>query len=302
MIKSITVSQPNGDSVTIDMRSPEQSGFFINNIEGLTPPSINVNVSESPNVDGGIFNSVRANQRNIVISLGFVRTTYETIEQIRTKLYRYFPSKKPLTITVVSDTRTAIAVGYIETNGINIFSRDQGATISILCQNSFLVGKDHVTTFTGIEPLFSLPFSNESLVSPIIEFGEVLQDSQKSVIYEGDQPTGVVVVMDFVGAVNDLSIVNASQSQTMSISSAKLIALTGSDFVAGDRLLINTNRGYKSVYLFRNNVYTNIINTLGSYSDWFTIERGDNVFVYVADSGLSNVLAYIVHTELFEGI
>ena len=302
MIQYIQISQPNGDSVSISLRSPEQSGFFIKNIEGLDPPNININVSESPNIDGGVYNSSRASQRNIVISLGFLNGTGESIETIRNKMYRYFPSKTELTLLIVTDTRVATTKGYIESNNINIFSKDQGATVSILCQDPFLYGEDEYTIFSGTKPTFVLPWSNNSLGTPLLSFGTIFQNIEANVLYTGDQSTGVVLIVDFIGPVTNPAFVNTSSSQTISISSTKVTSITGSNFIAGDRLYLSTKKGNKSIYLLRDGVVYNIINAIGSYSDWFTLTRGDNVFVYIADSGLTNMLVAVMHSNLYEGV
>lgn len=302
MIQSITVSQPSGDSVTLELRSPEKSGFFIKSVDGLTPPRNVINFAESPNIDGALFNSVRANQRNIIFRIGFYNDGSETIEEIRNKVYRYFPSKTQLTIDVVTDIRSATTTGYVETNDIPIFSKEEGAYISVMCEDAYLYGDSITTLFSGTTPSFEFPFSNESLVSSLISFGDISQNTQDTILYEGDQPVGVVVVLDFLGSVTNPSVVNITNSQTVSIDSTKLATLTGSNFVAGDRLIISSKKGRKFVYLIRQGVIINVINALGSYADWFTLEKGDNVFIYVADSGVTNMLMYVVHENLYEGV
>ena len=55
MIKSVTVTNPAGDSLKLEMSRPETSGFYIQNIEGLGPSKANINISESATVDGGYY-------------------------------------------------------------------------------------------------------------------------------------------------------------------------------------------------------------------------------------------------------
>jgi len=302
MIKSVIVSQPNGDSVTLELRNPEKSGFFIKSIDGLTPPRNTINFSESPNIDGGVFNSVKANQRNIIFRLGFYDNGLETIEEIRNKVYRYFPSKTKLTIRVETDTRVGETTGYVETNDIPIFSKEEGSYVSIMCENSYLYGEEFTTLFSGTENVFEFPFPNESLTESLITFGNILQSENGVVYYTGDQPVGVVIVINFIGSVTNPSVVNSTSSQTMTFDSTKLTALLGSGFANGDTLIINTRQAAKYVYLKRGGVLYNVLNILGSYSDWFKLTKGDNVFIYTADSGVANMLMFVEHTNLYEGV
>ena len=71
---------------------------------------------------------------------------------------------------------------------------------------------------------------------------------------------------------------------------------------AGDAITINTQKGYKSVYLLRDSVKTNLINTLDKNTNWFTIEKGDNVFMYKADTGGSGLQFCITNKIVYEGV
>jgi len=285
------------------LRSPEQSGFFIRNVDGLGPVKASISTSEVFTIDGSLFNSARANSRNIVLNLGFMNDYESSIESLRQNTYRYFPLKQLVTIEVETDNRIGVTDGYVESNEPDIFSEDSGTTISLLCPSAYFHARETVQTyFSGATPSFEFPFENPSLTLKLIEFGSVFINTTANVFYTGDVPTGVYIAITFLGAVTDPIIHNLYSGENMSFSSAKLTALTGFNFKAGDVVLISTVKGDKYVRLIRGAVVWNIIGVIDTLSDWFTIVKGDNAFSYTATSGLANMQFYIEHQVLYQGV
>lgn len=303
MINYVEVINDRGEVLHMELENPALSGFSIRSITGLGPPKSNIITSQSPNVDGSFFNSARVTSRNIVIKLGYYETSLETIEVVRQKSYRFFPMKVPLTIVISSDNRLIYTIGYVESNEADIFSNDSGTVISIICPDSYFYGMESVlTTFSGVTPNFEFPFENPSLTIKMIEMGIIFINSQANVFYTGDIRTGVTIVVNFLGAVTDPNIHNTTTGEDFSISSAKVTALTGSNFIAGDSLLLSTIRGRKSITLVRNGLGYNILNAVTTQSDWFTLGRGDNVFTYSAASGVNNMQFSIYHSLVYDGV
>lgn len=303
MIQSIIVTNPRGESITLPLKNPEQSGFFILGANGLGPVKAVINMTEVLSLDGAFYNSARKGTRNITLALGYNESSGSSIEELRHVTYRYFPVKGLISLEIVSDERTAVTTGYVESNEVSIFSKNELSFVSILCPKASLFGESVIQTiFSGYTPSFEFPFENPSLTDPLIEFGLVYLDTEKSVYYEGDEETGVVIRIKFNGAVTDLSIYNTTYYETMDISSAKLIAQTGEGFHLNDEVVISTIKGSKYIRLYRDGQVINILNALDANSDWFTLRRGDNVFSYAAASGVNRVQLTIEHQLVYEGI
>lgn len=304
MIRSISITNPRGELLTLELENPGSSGFSVQGVEGLGSPKSMINISESLYEDGGFFNSARVSPRNIVLTLGFFNDSEtETIEEIRNKTYRFFPSKTPLLVEVVTDTRTGVTIGYVESNEVDIFSKESGTVISLLCPDAYFYSKNTISTvFSGVASAFEFPFENTSLTEKTLVFGNVFISTAANVQYLGDTPTGVTIYINFLGAVTNPIIHNLSTGANMAIDSAKLIALTGSGFVAGDQLVVSTRKNNKSITLIRAGVAINILNAVNILADWFQITRGNNVFSYSASSGSSNIQMYIEHQLLYEGL
>lgn len=300
MIKSVTVTNYLGESIEIELAFPEKSGFAITKIEGITSPKSDVNVTEVVTADGGLFNSSRMTSRDIKIKMLYFGVD---IESIRRKSYKYFPSKRPVKLVFKSDTRTVYASGYVEENKINIFDKKEGSEITIVCPDPYFYAlRNTETVFSGVVPMFEFPFENNSVEENLIEMGNIVTKQYETVFYKGEGEVGVTIVIHSMGTVGTLTMYNIDTRQSMRISKEKLEALTGKGIVKGDTITICTEKFNKSVTLLRNGVKTNILNCLERGTDWFTLNKGDNIFAYVTDEGASNVQFKVTNKVMYEGV
>lgn len=303
MIRSITIRNHLDNSIKLELTRPDLSGFIIKSIDGLGPTKANINTADIATNDGSIFNSSRLDKRNITLDLEFFQTDTESIEDIRQKTYKYFPVKQRVYITVETDNHTLETEGYVESNEPNIFSKNEGTNISIICPDPFFYSKDvDETIFSGVEPLFEFPFSNESLTTPLIEFGAIQNKTEQVIVYEGDGEVGISIHIHALGSASNIKIANVKTREIMILNTDKLATLTGSSIKAGDNIVINTQKGNKNVTLIRDGVRTNILNCIEKGSQWFTLAKGDNIFAYTADSGSSNLQFYISNKVAYDGV
>lgn len=304
MIKAVTVTNYLGDSMKLDLMRPDLSGFVVKKITGLGPVKANINTTTIASSDGDLFNMARLSGRNIVLSLVFLYAP--TIEDVRLKSYKYFPIKKPLTLLIETDNRTAEIKGYVETNEPDIFSKEENTKISILCPDPYFysVGENGTkeTIFSGIESTFEFEFENNSLTEDLIEFGAIQNLTEQTVWYDGDAETGVVINIHALGAVDNITIYNIGTRESMKIDTQKLANLTGNGIIAGDEITITTIKGSKTIYLLRNGIVTNILNCLDRAADWFQLSKGDNLFTYTAEHGSTNLQFRILSRIIYEGV
>ena len=309
MIKSVTITNYLGDAITMDLRKPNETGFLIKSIEGLGPVKANINTTEIATRDGSMYNSSRASQRNITMTIVFVDSEQrETIEGLRHKTYKYFPLKKNLTMAIETDTRTLQTIGYVESNEPEIFSSQEGTQISIICPDPYFYsyGEDasQVTTFNGITPEFEFPFSNESLTESLIEFGSINQASEGVVVYNGDSETGIRIYIHLLDEVSDIILYNLDTREMMKLYGDRIAAIVGSPLQAVDDININTIKGQKSIELVREGITYNILNSLDRNSAWFTVKKGDNLFAFTTTDPeeTPNIQLSIENPILYEGV
>lgn len=307
MIYSIVVTNYLGDRIKLELGKPDISGFLIKSITGLGPAKANVNTTEVSTNDGSLFNSARLSQRNIVLDLVFINTVYgENIEDLRQKSYKYFPLKKSVELTIETDNRYVKTTGYVESNEPNIFSSQEGTQISIICPDPYFysAGEDgnNVTNFYSIDPMFEFPFSNESLDEPLLVFGEIQIKTEGVITYHGDSEIGVMIYIHAIGPATNINIYNTETREVMRINTEKISSLTGKGIVASDDIVINTVKGEKSITLIREGVSYNILNCLDKNTDWFTLAKGDNIFAFTADSGVTNLQFRVENKVIYEGV
>lgn len=307
MIYSIVVTNYLGDRIKLELGKPDVSGFLIKSITGLGPAKANVNTTEVSTNDGSLFNSARLSQRNIVLDMVFINTVYgESIEDLRQKSYKYFPLKKSVELTIETDNRYVKTTGYVESNEPNIFSSQEGTQISIICPDPYFysAGEDgnNVTNFYSIDPMFEFPFSNESLDEPLLVFGEIQIKTEGVITYHGDSEIGVMIYIHAIGPATNINIYNTETREVMRINTEKISLLTGKGIVASDDIVINTAKGEKSITLIREGVSYNILNCLDKNTDWFTLAKGDNIFAFTADSGVTNLQLRVENKVIYEGV
>lgn len=307
MIYSIVVTNYLGDRIKLELGKPDVSGFLIKSITGLGPAKANVNTTEVSTNDGSLFNSARLSQRNIVLDMVFINTVYgESIEDLRQKSYKYFPLKKSVELTIETDNRYVKTTGYVESNEPNIFSSQEGTQISIICPDPYFysAGEDgnNVTNFYSIDPMFEFPFSNESLDEPLLVFGEIQIKTEGVITYHGDSEIGVMIYIHAIGPATNINIYNTETREVMRINTEKISSLTGKGIVASDNIVINTAKGEKSITLIREGVSYNILNCLDKNTDWFTLAKGDNIFAFTADIGVTNLQFRVENKVIYEGV
>lgn len=166
MIKKVIITNYLGESIELELRAPEKTGLYIESITGLGPGKANINTTDIATDDGGIFNSARSEERNIVMKIGFMISegVTESIEQARHITYKFFPKKKPIIFYILTDERELKCLGYVEENEPDIFSDRETTQISIICPDPlFYSAGTNTTTFNGVDFEFEFPFENNTV-------------------------------------------------------------------------------------------------------------------------------------------
>jgi hypothetical protein len=301
MITAIKTTNHLNESLTLELLRPEQSGFIVLHIDGLGPPKAEISLTERAGIDGSLYNFGRATSRNIVLGLRFYHG--QDIEALRQKSYKYFPLKRPITFEVQAANRTAHATAYVEANEPNIFSSEEGCVITLVFPDSYLfdiVGS--LTVFSSKTSKFEFPWSNESTDDPLLEMSELNMETTKVVIYEGDVSVGMLLHIHATGSASGFVLTDTITLETLEIDSAKLVSTTGDDIIEGDDIWISTVKGNKYAILIRGATTYNILNCLGISPVWFQLDKGDNVYAYTADSGLTDLQFEIFNDIAYEGI
>lgn len=300
MIYNITVTNPQGEELVLDLDRPRESGLVVVNGEGLGPPKATINTSELAGIDGSQYNSAVLDPRNIVLTLAYLENP--TIEATRHLLYRFFPTKRRVKLTFETDTRKSSIYGYVESNEALIFSQQTGSTISILCPNPLFTDENPLElNFYNRIPRFEFPFSDPVGSSDLI-FSDLEVRQTIEFDYEGGYQSGYLIEVNALAAATNLIVRDELTGEKMEFNDTELIAATGSGIVAGDLIRISSVRGDKFVRLIRGSTNHNIIRALKPGYSWLQLRPGTNLISYLASTGASQLRVSLRGSAYYEGI
>lgn len=280
---SLKVENERGNTLELT----NNPNYIVYKIEGLNPPQATINSSVNTTTDGSSINSVRLENRNIVIYV----TIEGDVEANRINLYKYFPVKKRIKLYFKNDTRDIYIEGNVELIECDLFTNKQIAQISVICPKPYFKDVQNlITTFGDVSSMFEFPFS---ISKTGIEISGVTTNQRRSIINTGDIETGVIIKLFSTGTVVNPVIYDVLKRTQLKLNFTML---------ASDTIVINTNVGEKSIELIRDGVTYNAMGYMAQNSDWFILEAGDNVFTYDADSGNSYLQLTFTTAILYSGV
>lgn len=280
---SLKVENDRGDSLTLT-NNPDYTPY---KIVGLNPPQATVNSAAHITTDGSSINSVRLENRNIVLYMAIEGD----IEANRIKLYKYFPIKKTVTLYFSNGSREVYIQGTVELIECDLFTSKQVAQISIICPKPYFKDVEYlISNFSDVMPLFEFPFS---IPESGMEFSAIKRNIRKLIVNAGDVESGMVIELFAIGTVVNPVLYDVLKQGKMSLN----ITMQTSD-----KIVINTNVGEKSIQFISGGVVSNALGYMGRDSSWFTMGAGDNVFTYDCESGANNLQITIKTAVLYSGV
>ncbi len=312
MIYSIDAENPKGEVLHMRLSNPEKSGINVIKVTGISPIGADIYSVPFASVDGAIYAGSRVPSRSIVLTLGMYEEILEngkkgTIEDSRLKTYNFFRIKERVRLTFHTDHRDLFIDGYVESNEVDIFSKQETADISVLCVDPwfYAIGESS-RNISGISNNFEFSFESvqgSSYWKDLIEFGDVTIDTRTSLFYEGDIRTGVTMHLSFLSKdFHNIYIYNMDTRERFILYTDQISRITGDPLAVGDDLVISTVSGKKSVYLLRNGLYNNIISSVDKNSDWLQLTKGNNVFAIASDHGYENIVMTMSFNNAYAGI
>lgn len=250
----------------------KEDRYQIMEIAGLDQPAAQINSIEIAGLDGKKVTNTKLDVRNIVLYIAL----NGDVEKNRQTLYRYFYSKKSCKLYFANENRDVYIEGIVESFDCGLFDQKEIAVISIICPDPYF--KSTVETATDISNTlagFSFPFSIN--IGDPIPFS-VYEGARITNVYNATEAeTGVIIeIVVETDDVQDIEIKNIQNGQYIKLHYA---------FETNDRIRINTNKGQKSVLLYRAGEVFNIFPAMQRRSTMFELEDGDNLFGYVVDEG-----------------
>ena len=174
MIDQVNINNNLGDTLTIKLRETNpKHGLFLTGIDGIGTVKSDIRMSKNATTHGAIYNSSRANTRDITFHFlyvdGYTNNKYISAEEARINTYKYFPLGEKVTLTFYTDyysdkeeRRIARVVGYVVSNDPDIFTDPySGTSITVSCPSSWMyIPGDtglQIETFSNFESMFEFP-------------------------------------------------------------------------------------------------------------------------------------------------
>ena len=270
----------------------DETDYQVLKVMGLNPAPAQVNMTNIAGLDGARFNSSKLETRNIVITL---RLNGE-VEDNRQRLYQFFRTKDFCTFYFRNKNRDVFILGYVETVEVDLFSAGEIMQISIICPYPYFKSIGAVTfDISDRVAGFEFPFSiNADAPEP---FSMLIENRITDVFNDSETETGVEIIIDVLRMCSQIEIVNTDTSGTMKIAGA---------YSRGDRIVINTNRGEKSIYLYNGTTKTNIFSNMVKGSEFFQLKPGSNHFRYHVDGNFFeedlNVAIFFSFNRVYRGV
>ena len=282
-----TLKIENKNNQVLELTNNE-SNYQIVNIDGLNPPKADLYTKAIANMDGERFKSSKLQMRNIVLTIKI----NGNVEDNRLFLYGYFGSGKWCKIYYKNQNRSVYIEGYCENIECDLFTLNQQMQISIICPDPYF--KSLRALYADISQIlgnFEFPFAIEK---EGIEFSIYNINDIAKIIYSGEIEAGIIIKLTAVnGSVTNPKIYNLNDNNFI------LLNIVMNE---GDTIIINTNKGHKSVIKISNAVETNIINALDVTSSWLKMVKGENYYTYDASVNPENLKIEFESNILYEGL
>lgn len=288
MIKKVTVfhNPDKSDAFTMVLTDPtnvtDETGFAINNIEGLGPVEADINTTEMV-VDGDLFNSARVGKRNIVFELEFYSESGSGIESTRQYSYQLFPIKKMVYIEIETDNRTVWTKGYVEKNEPLIFSDKSGSQVSIICP----------------DPKW---YDSDGDMST-----QIIPNTSTTIEYDGEVETGGTLNM-IIGSDVEAPVYAGTPAFTITCANsdgdAQLIEVftPNEGFHQGDVISIKSITGDKGcIWTDTADADHNALNLISQNPNWIVFKPGLNT-IMVTDPNSAIEEAVFVNPICYEGV
>lgn len=253
-------------------------------LEGVGPPPATINRNKIATAPGTRYNSSTVGERPLTLEVSLLRDA----GRARVNLYRWIASGEYIKVHYKTDELDVWAEGYVETPEVDPWVQEQKVLSSILCPYPYW--RDHGETYTdatNVDALFEFPFAIDSAG---VEMSTLDIAAATEITNGGQVATGARFEIKATARCLQPRIYNIETGEWMGFYV---------DLFAGERLVIDTNRGRKSVTHIVDGVAKNYINTIMPGSTWLQLGVGKNAFSYTTDEGAINLGVY--HTNNYLG-
>lgn len=270
--------------------------FMLAHVDGLYEHQNNVSISENTMIDGGTYQGMVAQVRNIILTLlDWPNDFYNMYD--RNALYVLFGQGKKGTLIYTEDG-VSRKIDYYTESVIRSTRDSRAITVSLLCPDPYFYDVEYTEVqMANWEADFEFEHEFVSAGEPLGHRSDAL--SQTIDNQSASDNIGMNIVLECVGAVTNPSIVRVESNEHITIGQGNSSGMF--TMQAGDIVTITTSTGDKHVYLERDGVVQEINGYITEDSTFIQIMRGINTIGYAADSGAENLIITVKYRFKYEG-
>lgn len=257
-------------------------------VSGLNPPSASIFTSKSPNRKGVRYNGSSLDERNIVITIKILGD----IEANRNFLYSWIDTEQYVKVHYRNNTKNVYCEGHIEECEIDYFTDNEVIDLAIICENPYWHDLQAISTeISSLLKQFTFPFAVDAQGVP---FSTIREDNATNVFNSGAE-TGLKITARCIGEVENLLIFDANDTTRR--------FKINYNFPANWLIEIDSEASPKTCKAYApDGSVVNLMRYVSGNPTWFTLKKGNNLFGYSADGGLTGVEISVSFTNRYLGV
>lgn len=281
-------------SITLDSYKPP---FVLQEREGLNGLSNDIKTFRSVMQTGVSVQASLIRERLVTIKGAIVYDSYEEKEKLKQNIYSVFNPSSTGDIKIITDAGTEFNLNgvYIEEapvfkellNGPDI----EFFVVSFTCPEPFLLGKEKKLSLQNEVGTWIFDWE---ILKEGVTLSEIDANAIKNAYNAGDIETPIKVVIRARGAMSNPYLLNINTNEAIRIKY---------NLKAGERIEVTTGYGNKKVYHYdADNNKTDIFKYIDLNTSFFSLNVGDNLIKYGADTTQENMTVDIYYAERFLGV
>lgn len=244
--------------------------FVLVDAEGITENASDISTSTTPSMDGDKVNKIQTQPRGIVLSLEIKDDA--PVEEAKRYILRTIKPKQKGRLVLHQSGRDIQIAGVVESISMPRFGQEIIMQISLYCSDPYWKDVENVLLeISRVLNMHYFPIDAGGLAFPAegIPFGEYDLNMTRTYTNDGDAECGMIITIIALAEVVNPTIYKVDGS---------FIGVNDS-MVVGDEIIINTNRGEKSIT--KNG--TNILSKIKPGSSFLQLDTGDNELTIDSD-------------------
>ena len=271
----------------------ENDLFWVTNIDGMTSATSSVSSLVIGGVDGDIVNNIQAQPRGMIFDIRIKNGV--NVEDAKRAILSVIKLKQTCTLQWTKNNRTIVIKGVVDSIDMPRFNNAVTMQISIHCGVPFWEDLNEILSeiseAKGLHYFTDDPYNMLYFPESGIPFGEYDMSRTRTFYNAGDVAVGMVIEIIAYKVVTNPIIYDQNGNYFGVGTSNKPVTM-----YAGDKLLINTKAGEKSVTLNGDSM----LDYIKPQSTWLQLEAGENTFsIDSSDETTDNMVYTLIYKQRY---